>query len=503
MSESEVYRNSLGFDEGKAQQVTRLPARNSPVVPFDALNAQDGRHRRATGQSFEYGMPNEGGPFTGRIGDRMKHRNFPGKVGKIVAFKNPYQEDGWDQPIYRAVSVQFDGERQPRNFPDITNLICADHVDDDEPLLPTPYVWRDPALIPARPWLYGRHLLRGQTSVTVAPGGLGKSSLSIVEALAIVTGKELLGDTIHDTGLSVWLFNLEDPRDELERRIAAAMQYHRIDADEIGGRLYFDSGRERELCTAIQTRDGVQIIDPVYDDIARQIHARKIDVLVIDPFVSSHRVGENDNGAVDLVAKKWAMLADECNCSIELVHHTRKTNGEEATTESARGASSLLSAARSGRVLNRMTNDERESAGIPADDKTTYFAVTRDKANLAPAGARQWRHMVSVQLANGDSVGVAEEWTWPDTFDAVTVADLLAVQKAIDGKQPRYSDQAGNEWAGVIVANVLGLDATKDRRRIKRMIETWLRNGALVKGTKEGPIRKPVPTVKVGEWANQ
>ncbi|NKX42799.1 recombinase RecA, partial [Rhodobacteraceae bacterium R_SAG2] len=78
-----------------------------------------------------------------------------------------------------------------------------------------------------------------------------------------------------------------------------------------------------------------------------------------------------------------------------------------------------------------------------------------------------------------------------------------AVQHAIEGKQPRYSDQAGRDWAGVIVADVLGLDATKDKRRIKKMIEAWLHSGALVKGTKTGPIRKPVPTIEVGEWATE
>ena len=72
----------------------------------------------------------------------------------------------------------------------------------------------------------------------------------------------------------------------------------------------------------------------------------------------------------------------------------------------------------------------------------TYFSITRDKANLAPVGERVWRRMASVQLANGDSVGVAEVWEWPDTFDGVTVDDLLSVQRALDGKQLRYSDQA-------------------------------------------------------------
>lgn len=366
----------------------------------------------------------------------------------------------------------------------------------------TPFVWQDPATLPRRPWLYGRHLLRRQVAVTVAPGGVGKSSLTICEGLAMASGRDLMGEWVA-RDLSVWLFNLEDPRDELQLRITAAMQHHNVAPDEIAGRLYVDTGRERELCVAIADRNGTMIVKPVIDALADEIVARKIDVLVIDPFVSSHRAGENDNNAIDMIAKEWARLADRCNCAIELVHHTRKTNGTEATTEDGRGASALLNAARSGRVLNRMSDDLKEDAGIPATDLRTYFAVTRDKANLAPAGKRQWRRMESVTLANGESVGVAEVWEWPDTFDGMDVADLLAVQNAIEGKQPRFSDQAGDDWAGCIVAEVLGLNATSDRKRIKKMLTTWLKSGALVKGSKMGPIRKPVPTIEVGEWATE
>ena len=365
--------------------------------------------------------------------------------------------------------------------------------------LPTAFVWRDPSTIPPRPWLYGRHLIRKQVSVTVAPGGVGKSSLTICEALAMASGRELLGDWTAE-GLKVWIYNLEDTRDELERRIIAAMEHHAVAPEEVNGRLYVDTGRERALSTAIQTRDGIQIIKPEMEALAQEIVAREIDVLVIDPFVSSHQVSENDNGAIDLVAKEWARLADQCNCAIELVHHTRKTNGEEATTESARGATALLGAARSGRVLNKMSNELKAEAGVQ-DDPATYFAITRDKANLAPVGKREWRRMASVHLTNGDSVGVVEVWQWPDTFDGVTVKDLLAVQHAIDGKHPRYSDQAGDDWAGCIVADVLGMDATADRKRVKRIIETWIKNGALVKVKVRGDDRKERPCLEVGEWA--
>jgi hypothetical protein len=392
-----------------------------------------------------------------------------------------------------------------RDFSDMAMQLDAHRAEfprDRGDRLPTEFFWRDPSSIPPRPWVYGRHLIRKQVSVTVAPGGVGKSSLTICEALAMASGRELLGDWTAK-GLKVWLYNLEDPRDEMDRRIIAAMQHHHVSPEEIAGRLYVDTGRERGLSTAIQTREGVQIIKPELDALANEIEAREIDVLVIDPFVSSHQASENDNGAIDLVAKEWARLADRCNCAIELVHHTRKTNGEEATTESGRGASALLAAARSGRVLNKMSDDLKAEAGVQ-DDPATYFAITRDKANLAPVGDRVWRRMASVHLANGDSVGVAEVWEWPDTFDGVSVGDLLSVQRALDGKDTlscRYSDQAGDDWAGVTVAEVLDLDATADRKRIKKMIAVWLKSGALKKVKIPDAKRMERPCLEVGEWA--
>ncbi|WP_343501955.1 MULTISPECIES: AAA family ATPase [Roseobacteraceae] len=384
-----------------------------------------------------------------------------------------------------------------------------DHRESQEPRrdgerLPTPFAWRDPESIPSRPWVYGRHLIRKQVSVTVAPGGVGKSSLTICEALAMASGRELLGEWT-EKDLKVWIYNLEDQEDELDRRIVAAMQHHQVSFREIDGRLFRDTGRNRALCTAIQSRGGIHIVQPEMRALEREIKARSIDVLVVDPCVSSHQVSENDNGAIDLVAKEWARLADRCNCAIELVHHTRKTNGEEATTEAGRGAYSLLAAARSGRVLNKMSDEMKKDAGIEKDN-STYFSIARDKANLAPMGARTWCRMASVQLANGDNVGVAELWAWPDAFDGVSLADLLAVQQAVEhrvqeGRPPRLSDQAGNEWVGVVVANVLGLDPEADRKRLKKLLGTWLKTEALIKESRLDATRRPRPCVVVGEWA--
>ena len=51
------------------------------------------------------------------------------------------------------------------------------------------------------------------------------------------------------------------------------------------------------------------------------------------------------------------------------------------------------------------------------------------------------------------------------------------------------------------MAEVLDLDPKSDSKRISSLLAGWLKAGALVKGSKEGPQRKRVLTLEVGEWA--
>lgn len=305
---------------------------------------------------------------------------------------------------------------------------------------PTPFRLRDPAQIPRREWIYGRHLIRRFMSVTIAPGGIGKSSLVISEALAMASGRDMLGQGAPDHPLTVWTWNLEDPRDEIERRFAAACAHYGIGSAEIDGRLYVDSGRERGLCIGTTDRHGTTIHEPVIDALVDALVMRGIDVLVVDPFVSSHGVPESDNGAIDAVAKAWGRVAERADCAVELIHHARKLAGAEVTAESARGAVALVSAARSARVLNRMTDDEAARSGV--DEHRRYFRAFSDKANLAPpAEASDWYRLESVALANGDSVGVVAPWQWPDPMAEATAHDLLAVQRALAGQNAREHPQ--------------------------------------------------------------
>ncbi|MDX6807170.1 AAA family ATPase [Terrihabitans rhizophilus] len=354
------------------------------------------------------------------------------------------------------------------------------------PITATPFVWREPAQIPARRWIYGQHFIRDFVTATIAPGGLGKSSLELVEALAIVTGRPLLG-VYPNERTAVWLWNGEDPRDELDRRIAAACLHHGVTPAELEGRLFVDSGRDTEIVLAEETRNGTQIIMPVFAAMVDTIRANGIGLVIIDPFVSSHRVSENDNRSIDQVVKAWARIAGICGCCIELVHHARKTGGAEVTVEASRGAVALTDAARSARALNGMTKEEAASAGV--EKPRAYFRVDNGKANLsAPPDKAAWFHLASVDLDNGrtpnapgDNVGAVESWTWPDPLDGMTVADLDKV-RAFVGTEPKWRESPQSpEWVGHAIAQVLGMDteAKHEKSRIKSMLAVWRGSGAL------------------------
>jgi Bifunctional DNA primase/polymerase, N-terminal/AAA domain len=375
----------------------------------------------------------------------------------------------------------------------------------------------DPTKLPRRDFVYDQHLVRKYVSVTVSPGGLGKTSLTIAEAMAMVSGRPLLGAPVA-APLRVWLFNAEDPRDEMDRRLMAAYLHYKLKPEDIGDRLYLDTGREQDLVLAIEDKkSGFKIIVPVVDSIIAEIRAHRIDVMVIDPFVSTHGVNENDNGAIDRVAKLWGRIADETNCAIEIIHHVKKTEGRANTVDDSRGAGALLAAARSGRVLNRMSEDQASEAGVPVAERFHYFSDSRDKANMAPMnGQGRWRHLVSVPLGNTeglmkpqDHVGVVTEWQWPGKdamLDAVAPEALELIKVRLNSGSYRFANQSrqAEPWGGEVVASVLSMDVDADKKRINRLIEAWLKDGILIKETMSvpGTKGKSAPYLKGADFVN-
>ncbi len=318
----------------------------------------------------------------------------------------------------------------------------------------------------------------------------------------MVSGRALLGIK-PPKRLRTWIFNAEDPRDEMERRIMAACIHYKLKPADLEGHLFLDSGREQELVVAIEDKKaGVRIQQPIVEAVVEQIERYGIDVMIVDPFVSTHGVNENDNGAIDKVAKLWAQIADYTNCSIDIVHHLRKVADREATVEDARGAVSLIGAARSVRVLNRMSEEQAGEAGINKEDRFGYFYTTYGKSNLTPLSHKaEWRHLVSTPLGNGtglaqpqDFAPVVTEWQWPSAEDVagdLTEDQRASILAAVSASDYKKSPKAKN-WVGGAVAYAVGLDLDDNvqRKRAASLVTALMREGALVEREERDPVRR-------------
>jgi len=395
-----------------------------------------------------------------------------------------------------------------RNLNDIspTKPLAANSI-AAKPLAATAYCWPDPSQIELRDWIAGRWILRGELTAIIAPGGVGKSSLLVATALSSVSGDCFLGLELWTGPKRVWIWNLEDDLIELSRQIAATAICHNITADDCADRLFVDSGLDQRLCTATETAEGLRVHEPIYDNLKAEILDRDIDVLIVDPFVSSHEISENDNPKIDAVAKRWKRLAIDAGCAIVLVHHSRKNGNSETTVEDARGASALLNAARVGLTLNRMTKVEADGFGIKGQaERRTIFRVDNGKPNRSPAGNAQWFKIESVDLGNAtqnrpsDHVGAVTAWKAPDPFDDVTPGHLREVQALVADGDYRVNEQA-DDWVGNALAVVIGLDLDEpaDKRKAKAIFKTWLANGKFKTEMRKDGNRKDRPFVTVGE----
>jgi len=349
-------------------------------------------------------------------------------------------------------------EREERELRRMCRTWIEKHPEDaDEPAsegtaLPNdelplrPYVPRPFTEIPRRRWLHAGHYIRKSVVETIAPGGYGKTSLLLCNAIEMALDRGLIGPPPTEDDLRVLYWNAEDSDEEVERRIAAICVRHQVDPNELAGRLFLGSRIvEARRVARVDRRGNVVLNRAMLDKIAKFIVDNRVDGAIFDPLVRFHRVPESDNGAMAQVVEAFEQIADATNTCIELSHHTRKPapgSRGELTADDSRGASAAPDAARSVRVLNRMTKEEAEPLGIEPDDRRQYLRVARDKTNMIRADKARWIHLADVPVPNGDSVQAAEAWGYPEQPDGGASPEDAEWAQAEVGRSPTGSTRA-------------------------------------------------------------
>ena len=365
----------------------------------------------------------------------------------LVSIWNPRCEPPWDdQELSRKVENAYNYAKNTHGcadptvaFPAVTQAML-----DALPPLPRERIRakRQPLTadaididaIPPRQWVLGHRLIRGYVSLLVAPGGAGKSIYSVTEALAVASGLPLTGEKVHRPG-PVLMLNTEDPTDEIQRKLAAANRYYDLDRSVLA-KVHYLSALAEPMRVVRSDHDGAYVDEAEVQWIIDYCIEHRIRLLVIDPLIRFHGINENDNAEMDLMTAVLARIANETQVAILLCHHTRKMSGQaHGDAEHARGASSLVTAARIAATLSTMTVEEAEKLGVPEDVRWRYLRLDNAKSNLAPPATRaQWLVRESVALGQGDSVGVIRPARQDEIVDEMaesTMGVAVAVRQAI------------------------------------------------------------------------
>jgi len=416
---------------------------------------------------------------------------------EIHALTDRFTSDGYTvDDTRREVQAAIDGARAkgwtPQPDP-VQTLMAAQvpQIDTQPPERPTqtdlPDTWPTPveeinaALLPRRQWVYASTYIRKYVTVTASAGGIGKTSLTAVEALAIATGRNLLNQPVKEQ-TNVWIVNLEDPLDEMKLRLAAAMQHYGISHADIDSRLFMDAEDTMQMVIAAEGRDGLIQNDALLNFMIRRVRELRIGCVIIDPFVSTHLVNENSNASIQAVVAMFRKLARDTAAAVHLVHHVRKGNGEDSTIDSVRGAGSLIGAARAARVINRLAESKAIELGVPPLEAKGIMRIDDGKANLAPpADAALYARMVGVKLPNDEWVGVAVDFQLPDEWAGMDVkvvnAMLALIEKGPEeGEHYSVRPQDKERWAGHVIMDYpfANPDHRKTEGQAKAILKKWL-----------------------------
>lgn len=231
--------------------------------------------------------------------------------------------------------------------------------------------------------------LFADVGILIAPGGVGKTTLVIYEAICIALGFDLYGRIIRKPG-KVIIVSAEDSREQIIARLARIASSMRLASEQIelikqNVLIEYVGGEDFRLCNVA---GDVVTNSPHVDRLIDAIKPLNPSLLVIDPAVS-FGVGESRvNDAEQGLIRAARRIRDAVGCCVRLVHHTGKQNGRDGAIDqyAGRGGSAMADGARMVAVLKRMSaEDWHKETGETLPEGADGLLLALPKLSYAPA----------------------------------------------------------------------------------------------------------------------
>jgi RecA-family ATPase len=323
----------------------------------------------------------------------------------------------------------------------------AQSPDEEDPTNPILHEWDvgdlDPnKLPPPRGKLLGNSFCKEFLSGVISPGGIGKTTLRILQALALTSGRidekafGLSGETVYVRS-RVLIICLEDSPIEVERRIRAMCKHYGIALSELKGWLFIDTP---EIKLATTNRRGELIVGNLLKGIEGAVKRRKIDLVIIDPLVDAHELDENAARHMNYVCALLVRMCIRLGIAIDLPQHTRKGAVTPGDPDNSRGSTAIQGKSRLNYTLTVMTPAEAKDFNIDEGERRSYVRLDSAKVNIVPPSrTARWFRMMSEPLGNatstypeGDWIQVMEPWNPPPVAAVMTAEEEEAIEAQID-----------------------------------------------------------------------
>lgn len=236
-----------------------------------------------------------------------------------------------------------------------------------------------------------RHCLYADVAALVAPGGTGKTTLLIHEAVHIALGWPVWGLPVEAPGWTLFV-TAEDRREQFMARLREILACLDLTPEQRaralwGVRVWDTTGEAVKL---IRAADGNVVMTDLADDIVEAYQADPPAVCVFDPLVSfgasEGMVNDNEQGIITAARR----IVKGLKCCVRVVHHTGKGNAREGALDqyAGRGGSALADGSRMMSVLQawtpEATGNRQPPPGCTPAPEASIVILSRAKLSYAP-----------------------------------------------------------------------------------------------------------------------
>ena len=236
--------------------------------------------------------------------------------------------------------------------------------------------------------------LYADLAIRVAPGGVGKTTLTLWEAVHIVLGRPLYGRPITNPG-KVLIITAEDARARLVARLREVMDAMFLDPVEqarvrsqIG--IWDVSGQGAKLA---KEEKGSLVPSALADKIIEAYRDDPPAMIEFDPLISfgvaESRVNDNEQALVAAARR----IIRGLDCCVRYTHHTGQTNAREGTTDqyTGRGGTALPDGTRMVQVLTewKVGGKDTPPPTILPGENAQVFRMHLPKLSYAAPSAKR------------------------------------------------------------------------------------------------------------------